>query len=108
MAQGPISRGPIIISEEPQLTAIKGDIECGKMNGVKYHLINEDHFCLRDPASENWRNNTSPRIKVIQTTNMMLPHFQIFQNEVGDRFFGPLFYYRCKYCKNVTFEVLQN
>ena len=44
MAEGP---GPIIISEEFQLNAMKGDIKCGVMRGEKYHLINVNHFCLR-------------------------------------------------------------
>ena len=104
MAEGP---GPIIISEEFELNAMKGDIKCGVMHGVKCHLINKTHFCLRDPVSLEWRNNRIFGIKVIQTTNEMVPHFQIFENEVENMFF-PLFNYKCKYCRSrVTFEVLQ-
>ena len=99
--------GPIIIMEEEQLNEMKGEIKCAVMRGVKYHLMNVNHFCLRDPASLDWRNNKMLGIKVIQTTNEMLPLFQIFESELQNMLF-PHFILKCKYCRNRrTFEALQ-
>ena len=78
--------GPIIIMEEEQLNEMKGEIKCAVMRGVKYYLMNVNHFCLRDPASMDWRNNKMLGIKLIQTTNEMLPLFQIFESELQNIF----------------------
>ena len=77
------------------------------MRGIKFDLINVKHFCLRDPATLDWRKNKMLGIRLIQTTNEMFPLFQIFENELQNLGF-PFFFLKCRYCRNMkTFEALQ-
>ena len=101
------TQGPLIIMEEEELNQIKEEIKADVMLGTKFYLINVSHFCLRDPASLDWRNNKMTGIRLIQTNNYMFAMFQIFENELKNIGF-PYFFLKCRYCKDKrTFEALQ-
>ena len=101
------TQGPIIIVDEDELNKMKEKIKADVMLGVKFYLINVRHFCLRDPASLDWRNNKLRGFRLIQTSSYMLPLFQIFENELKTMGYRH-FILKCKFCSNMrTFEALQ-